>query len=149
MNKPETRTAREALRQGFTLIEILVVVAIIALLGAVVVPNLMGGLDDSRLTAAREVIQSVETALNMYSMKHGGKYPDSLEALTQETDDEEALLQGDYVDPWGQELKYEKQGKKRPLLTSAGPDEEFGTEDDLTNKDTKKKKSSERTPPQP
>ena len=39
-------------------------------------------------------LQSVETALNMYSMKHGGKYPDSLEALTQETDDEEALLQG-------------------------------------------------------
>ena len=44
------------------------------------------------------------------------------------------------MDPWGQELKYEKQGKKRPLLTSAGPDEEFGTEDDLTNKDTKKKR---------
>ena len=65
MNKQEKRTAREALRQGFTLIEILVVVAIIAMLGAVVVPNLMGGLDDSRQTAAREVIQSVETALNM------------------------------------------------------------------------------------
>ena len=48
------------------------------------------------------------------------------------------LLPPDY--PWGQELKYEKQGKKRPLLTSAGPDEEFGTEDDLTNKDTKKKR---------
>ena len=138
MNKPETRTAREALRQGFTLIEILVVVAIIAMLGAVVVPNLMGGLDDSRQTAAREVIQSVETALNMYRMKHGGAYPDSLDVLTQETEDEDALLQGDYVDPWGVEIKYERRGKKRPLLTSAGPDKDFGTEDDITNLDKKK-----------
>ena len=140
MNNQEKRTAREVLRQGFTLIEILVVVAIIGMLGAVAVPAYMSHLKEARVATARELIKSVETALNMYSMKHGGKYPDSLEALTQETDDEEALLQGDYVDPWGQELKYEKQGKKRPLLTSAGPDEEFGTEDDLTNKDTKKKK---------
>ena len=140
MNNQEKRTAREALRQGFTLIEILVVVAIIGMLGAVAVPAYMSHLKEARVETARELIKSVETALNMYSMKHGGKYPDSLEALTQVTDDEEALLQGDYVDPWGQELKYEKQGKKRPLLTSAGPDEEFGTEDDLTNKDTKKKK---------
>ena len=140
MNKQEKRTAREALRQGFTLIEILVVVAIIGMLGAVAVPAYMSHLKEARVETARELIKSVETALNMYSMKHGGKYPDSLEALTQETDDEEVLLQGDYVDPWGQELKYEKQGKKRPLLTSAGPDEEFGTEDDITNKDTKKKK---------
>ena len=75
----------------------------------------------------------------MYSMKHGGKYPDSIESLTQENVDEEALLQGDYVDPWGQELKYEKQGKKRPKITSAGPDGEEGTEDDITNYEAKKK----------
>ena len=139
MNNQEKRTAREVLRQGFTLIEILVVVAIIGMLGAVAVPAYMSHLKEARVETARELIKSVETALNMYSMKHGGKYPDSLEALTQETDDEEALLQGDYVDPWGQELKYEKQGKKRPKITSAGPDGEEGTEDDITNYEAKKK----------
>ena len=87
---------------------------------------------------AREDIQSVETELNMYRMKHGGAYPDSLEVLTKETEDEDALLQGEYVDPWGTEIKYERRGKKRPLLTSAGPDKEFGTEDDITNLDKKK-----------
>ena len=44
MNKQEKRTAREALRQGFTLIEILVVVAIIGMLGAVAVPAYMSHL---------------------------------------------------------------------------------------------------------
>ena len=139
MNKQEKRTAREALRQGFTLIEILVVVAIIGMLGAVAVPAYMSHLKEARVETARELIKSVETALNMYSMKHGGKYPDSLEALTQETDDEEALLQGEYVDPWGQDLKFEKRGKKRPLITSAGPDKEFDTDDDLFNIEKKTK----------
>ena len=139
MNNQEKRTAREVLRQGFTLIEILVVVAIIGMLGAVAVPAYMNYLADARIATTRSLIANVDVAVKSYNMKHGGKYPDSLEALTQETDDEEALLQGDYVDPWGQELKYEKQGKKRPKITSFGPDGEEGTEDDITNYEAKKK----------
>ena len=101
--------------------------------------NELRSLESRRLEAARKLIQNVGTALNMYNMKKGG-YPDSLEELTKETDEEEALLQGDYIDPWGTEIKYEKpKGKKRPLLTSAGEDREFGTEDDITNKDKNKK----------
>jgi general secretion pathway protein G len=140
MNEQEKRTVREALRQGFTLMEILIAVAIIGILGAVALPALMGNLGSSRNTAARELIANVETALNMYNMKKG-RYPDSLEELTKETDDEEALLQGEYIDPWGKEIQYEKpKGKKRPLLISAGEDGEFGTEDDITNKDKDKNK---------
>ena len=48
-------------------------------------------------------------------------------------------LAGGLEDPWGNTLQYEKRGKKRPKITSAGPDGEFGTEDDLTNLDSKKK----------
>ena len=48
MNNQEKRTAREVLRQGFTLIEILVVVAIIGMLGAVAVPAYMNYLADAR-----------------------------------------------------------------------------------------------------
>ena len=140
MNEQEKRTVREVLRQGFTLMEILIAVAIIGILGAVALPALMGNLGSSRNTAARELIANVETALNMYNMKKGG-FPDSLEELTKETDEEEALLQGEYIDPWGTEIKYEKpKGKKRPLLISAGEDREFGTEDDITNKDKDKSK---------
>ncbi len=139
MNKREIKKIARKAEQGFTLIEIMVVVGIIGLLVAVLIPNVTGKMNEARVSAARVQIKNVEEALVAYNMKHGGKYPDSLQPLTEETDDEDALLQGGIEDPWGNELKYEKRGKKRPLITSAGPDGDFGTEDDITNVDTKKK----------
>ena len=140
MNKQENRTAREALRQGFTLIEILVVVAIIGMLGAVAVPAYMNYLADARIATTRSLIANVDVAVKSYNMKHG-KYPDSLEVL-QEPQEEggDPWLEGDTVDPWGNELVYEKQGKKRPKITSWGPDGAEGGEDDITNYDDKSKK---------
>ena len=139
MNKQEKRTAREALRQGFTLIEILVVVAIIGMLGAVAVPAYMNYLADARVATTRSLIANVDVAVKSYNMKHG-KYPESLEVLQEPQEDGgDPWLEGEAVDPWGNELKYEKQGKKRPKITSAGPDGEEGTEDDITNYEAKKK----------
>ena len=83
------------------------------------------------LEEARKLIACVDTALKVYNMKHG-KYPDSLDALTDKSD---PLLKGGLVDPWGNKLKYEKQGKKRPMIRSAGPDGKMGTDDDLANQD--------------
>lgn len=139
MNNQEKRTTREALRQGFTLIEILVVVAIIGMLGAVAVPAYMNYLADARVATTRSLIANVDVAVKSYNMKHG-KYPDSLEVLQEPQEDGgDPWLEGEAVDPWGNELKYEKQGKKRPKITSAGPDGEEGTEDDITNYEAKKK----------
>ena len=139
MNSQEKRTAREALRQGFTLIEILVVVAIIGMLGAVAVPAYMNYLADARVATTRSLIANVDVAVKSYNMKHG-KYPESLEVLQEPQEDGgDPWLEGEAVDPWGNELKYEKQGKKRPKITSAGPDGEEGTEDDITNYEAKKK----------
>ena len=135
--KTLNEVARKA-KEGFTLIEILVVVAIIGMLGAVAVPAYINYLADARVATTRSLIKSVDDALVTYNSKHGGKYPDTLDVLTQETDDADAILQGGIEDPWGNELKYEKRGKKRPLLTSAGPDGEFGTDDDITNLDKDK-----------
>ena len=141
MNKQEKRTAREALRQGFTLIEILVVVAIIGMLGAVAVPAYMNYLKDSKITAARELINNVGVAVKGYYLKHS-KYPDDLNKLVEEVNDEgEPYLEGDIVDPWGNDLRYEKPSKgKRLMIISNGPDGEPDTEDDITNIDDKKKK---------
>ena len=134
MNRNEVKKIVRKAEQGFTLIEIMVVVGIIGLLVAVLIPNVTGKMNEARIASARVQIKNVEEALVAYSMKHGGKYPDSLEALTQE----DALLQGGVEDPWGTPIQFEKRGKKRPLITSAGPDGEFGTEDDLTNVEKKK-----------
>ena len=139
MNNQEKRTAREALRQGFTLIEILVVVAIIGMLGAVAVPAYMNYLADARVATTRSLIANVDVAVKSYNMKHG-KYPESLEVLQEPQEDGgDPWLEGEAVDPWGNVLKYEKQGKKRPKITSFGPDGEEGTEDDITNYEAKKK----------
>ena len=94
-------------KQGFTLIEIMVVVGIIGLLVAVLIPNVTGKMNEARIASAYVQIKNVEEALVAYSMKHGGKYPDSLEVLTEETDDEDALLQGGVEDPWGNALQLE------------------------------------------
>ena len=126
-------------KEGFTLIEILVVVAIIGMLGAVAVPAYMSYLADARITTTRSLIKNIEDACQMYSMKHGGKYPAQLTALQEGDDDNPPLLDGGLEDPWGNEIKYEKRGK-RIYLTSFGPDGEEGTEDDITNLDKKSKK---------
>ena len=126
-------------KEGFTLIEILVVVAIIGMLGAVAVPAYMSYLADARITTTRSLIKNIEDACQMYSMKHGGKYPSQLSELQEGDDDNPPLLDGGIEDPWGNEIKYEKRGK-RIYLTSFGPDGEEGTEDDITNLDKKSKK---------
>lgn len=55
-------------QRGFTLIEIMVVVVIIGVLGAIVVPQFMSRPDQAKVTAARTDIQAIATALEMYRL---------------------------------------------------------------------------------
>lgn len=55
-------------QRGFTLIEIMVVVVIIGVLGAIVVPQFMNRPDQAKVTAARTDIQAIATALEMYRL---------------------------------------------------------------------------------
>ena len=104
-----------------------------------------GGYDSdvqaAMVETAREFIKNVEIALKMYYLNRG-KYPESLDVLTQEQVDGEPFLEGDLADPWGNKLKYERLGKKRPIIISAGPDGELGTDDDLANQDIVKFRKS-------
>jgi len=125
------KTANELAKQGFTLIEILVVVAIIGLLGAVAVPAYMKNLEESRVTTAQALIKNIEDACQMYKMKHSG-YPKDLSALTEPQGDEEPYLDGEAVDPWGRDINYENKGKKIHIW-SLGPDE-ADDGDDIMNR---------------
>ena len=138
MEKKMLKEVARKAKEGFTLIEILVVVAIIGMLGAVAVPAYMNYLADARITTTRSIIKNIEDACQMYNMKHGGKYPSQLSELQEGDDDNPPLLDGGIEAPWGNEIKYERKGK-RIYLTSFGPDGEEGTEDDITNLDKKKK----------
>lgn len=132
MNTREENAAVAAMRSGFTLIEILVAVAIIGILGTVAMINVTKNLEQAKATAAQEAVTNIKNAVMNYYLQTK-KYPSDLHVLTEDQGDDGAVLEGgDAVleDPWGTEYKYERKGSKI-IVTSAGPDLSFGTEDDI------------------
>ena len=67
-------------QHGFTLIEIMVVVVILAVLGALVVPNIIDKVDQARVTRAKADIRAIETALDLYRLDNF-KYPTTEQGL--------------------------------------------------------------------
>jgi general secretion pathway protein G len=65
---------------GFTLIELMVVMTILALLAALVVPKLVGRTDDARITAARVEMKNIGSALDLYKLDNGF-YPTTEQGL--------------------------------------------------------------------
>jgi general secretion pathway protein G len=111
---------RHAPRQrGFTLIEIMVVVIIIALLAAVVVPQFLGRVDDARVAKAKQDIQAIDTALTLFKLDNF-KYPSTdqgLAALAEKPVDPgiRNWRPGGYLkkvnkDPWGNVYQYSNPG---------------------------------------
>jgi general secretion pathway protein G len=131
-------------QNGFTLIEIMVVVVIIGLLAAFIVPQVMGRVDEARITKVKGDVQMLETALSMYRLDTA-RYPTSQQGLLAlVTKPEDPAVRnwksGGYLsrvskDPWGNEYRYAYPGQKGREydLYSLGPDGQEGT--DETDKD--------------
>ncbi len=112
-----TRVANR--RHAFTLIEILVVVVILAVLAAVVVPNVIKKIGEGRIAAAKSDITTFSGALQMYAADTG-QYPSTeqgLPALIQNVGND-PKWKGPYLhnevtirpDPWGNQYKYVQGG---------------------------------------
>ncbi|MFN3699747.1 MAG: type II secretion system protein, partial [Dictyoglomus sp.] len=67
--------------KGFTLIELMVVIVIIAILAAVALPNFMGATERARESAVRSAIKTIQTALEMYATDNQGYYPSNITDL--------------------------------------------------------------------
>jgi general secretion pathway protein G len=67
-------------RHGFTLIEIMVVIVILAMLAALVGPKLIGRTDDAKIQTTRTQIGNLETALKLYKLDNGN-YPSTEQGL--------------------------------------------------------------------
>ena len=119
--------------RGFTLIEILVVMAIIGMLAVMVAPNLFRQQAGAMRDAALSQISSLETALDSYRLDMN-QYPHSLDALM-ENETGSASWNGPYLrrdipsDPWGNEYVYQSDGRSFTLI-SYGADGAQGGEDD-------------------
>lgn len=62
-------------RKGFTLVEIMIVVAIIALLAAIAIPNLLSAKKTANEAAAKATVRSFSTAAEVFATSHSGTYP--------------------------------------------------------------------------
>jgi len=145
-----TTRIRNRRRSGFTLLEVLLVVGIIALLAAFVVPSFMGTQRAAEIDIARTMVDdggTLATQLNLYRMAIG-EYPEELKELVEEPEDEDKAAKwqgrGPFIndlkklkDPWGHELQYAKDGEfngeGKYDLWSMGPDGEDGSDDDIGN----------------
>jgi general secretion pathway protein G len=115
----KARSPRTA--NGFTLIEIMVVVVIIGLLAAMIAPNIMSNLDRAEINRARQDIRSIETALNLYRLDNF-RYPstdEGLEALVRNPGENSApnwktggYLSSIPIDPWNRPYLYLNPGRQ-------------------------------------
>jgi general secretion pathway protein G len=122
---------------GYTLVEILVVLAIIGLVMGLVGPRVMSYLSDSKTKAARLQIDGLAAALDLYYLDNGA-YPSSTEGLQSlvQKPDSAVNWNGPYLkintvpkDPWGKPYNYTAPGQHGPYdITSLGMDGRDGGE---------------------
>ncbi|WP_237226006.1 type II secretion system major pseudopilin GspG [Rubinisphaera sp. JC750] len=147
MMRLETENSRPS-RLGFTLLEVLLVLAILGVIAAMVVPQLLGRQQKAMVDTTRTSITNLEQALKMYAIDHDGQYPEgsqeALNTLMQPTDrNGQAMapyLESLPKDAWGEMLFYEWPNSKtsngiKPAIWSAGPNKrnENGSGDDVNN----------------
>ena len=140
-NETKENVVASAMRRGFTLVELLVVVAILGILATMAVINVTGKIDGTRITTCESSVDAIKNACVPYEAKHG-KLPRSMDDLcAEDADGVSEVEEKNRYDPWDNEYKIEIKGKK-VIVISAGPDGEFGTEDDIRS-DRKRKPKSE------
>ena len=121
-------------QQGFTLVELLIVIVIIGLLGSLVAPQMFSKIGSSKQSTAKAQMQMFETALDTYYLDVG-QYPKSLDSLKSSNDkgwDGPYLKKDVPADPWGNPYKLIVPGPagENYVIVSYGKDGQQGGEDE-------------------
>lgn len=129
---------RNPLFAGFTLIEVMLVVIIIAVMAALVMPRLGGRSEQAKRSRAAADIAGISVALGLYELDMG-IYPSNLEAMVASSGAGEGwngpYLDAAPMDPWGKPYQYKAPGQHNPAkfdLSSTGRDG-IESDDDVTN----------------
>ena len=131
--------------RGFTLIEILVVIVVIAILATLVAPNVFQHVSTAKSSTAKSQIEMISTALDAYRLDNG-QYPTTQQGLdaliNKPTIDTPATWRGPYLrkevplDPWSEPYVYFAPGEVNTAgfdLLSYGADKKPGGEGENTD----------------
>ena len=141
--RQQSRATKASRRSGFTLVEVLLVLAILGAIAAMVVPDLLSRQNKAQSDSVLISIKATEQALKMYAIDHGGKWPKSdvaiktlLEAQGSDPQWSGPYLESSPIDPWGNELRCRQSKDSGPRLKvySVGPDGKESTDDDVFEK---------------
>lgn len=130
-------------RKGFSMIELIVYIVIIGIIAVVAVPYLMSVVSNAKVSTAESSVKEIGDAINRYYAEVG-ELPQStdMDGLKEELTTEQTIKGQTYgpwmkdnfnaQDAWGNEYTYEITGTRDFDFISAGPDGEFGTNDDIS-----------------
>ncbi|GIW71539.1 MAG: type II secretion system protein GspG [Planctomycetota bacterium] len=130
-------TELRRLQGGFSLVELMVVIAIIGLLSTIVAINVLGAREDANRQKVKADLKSIGDALLMYYNKVG-RFPDSIEELVQPAEGRRSFITGGMdalKDPWGRTYVYMYDGAGDPpfLIGTYGSDGAPGGEGDAAD----------------
>jgi general secretion pathway protein G len=114
-------------RRGFTLIELVVVILILAILAALIVPRVVGRADDAKFSKAASDISTLRAQVQLYKTDVGN-FPDSLMDLRTRPAEGADGWRGPYLDkelptdPWGNEYDYQvsSDGEEFTIMSFGG-----------------------------
>lgn len=142
MKIQKSLTKNRAFSQGFTLVEMMIVMTIIVILMGSGIFLLTGMIDDARVQRADSDLKTLDIALKSYERNNNGRPPtqeQGLDALTNRPDNPpkrwRAYLEEPMMDPWGQPYQYmmpAQKSKRRYDIWSLGEDG-VESEDDIGN----------------
>ncbi len=132
------KRSRRQNRRGFTLTEVLLVMAILVMIGGLAVVGFLQAQNRATRDAARSEINTMKSACTQYRLQLN-RFPSKLDDLftppqgvTPSQWGGPYLTSGSKFDPWGNEYRYEFNEQTLEVrITSAGPDGIPGNEDDI------------------
>lgn len=139
-SSPLRHRVRSHGRAAFTLVEVLLVLAILAAIAAMVVPDLLSRQTKAQKDSVLISIKATEQALKMYAIDHAGQWPKpelAIDSLMSNPGSDPQwsgpYLESEPVDPWGYVLRCRRMNPDQPILQvySVGPDGKESSADDV------------------